>query len=290
MYLTLVCCDAVQEPLLQQPKRSCQQTACSDLTFPKTSTLDFLDQYDSSCWCDVEVSVGEACDIEKATTGQSNCDLWGKLRCQRITASHMPQILKRKAPVSLQFLRSIFTPKAFHTTATTYGLANEKTAKQQYLHHFPSHHFHDIGLIINPLFPFLAATPDARVCTELDTVIAEIKCPYSARDMTVEEACHQLQTFCLSYDENGCHLKHSHDYWYQIQGQLLVTGAPRCIFILFTHKSLHTEIIMPCKTTAQSMFDTLFNFYTQHGLHYLRSLSISDTGSLELTVYEDGDR
>ena len=165
-------------------------------------------------------------------------------------------------------------------------------ARQHYLAKFPSHHMHSIGLVINPHFPFLAASPDARVCTGAETVIAEIKCPFSARDLTVEEACSQRPDFCLTQDENGCHLKHSHEYWHQVQGQLMVTGASHCIFIVYTHKSLHTELIQPCAETMHTMFEALYHFYSQYGHKYIESLSHTHTsvtshtaGDLEMSVY-----
>lgn len=36
---------------------------------------------------------------------------------------------------------------------------------------------HDIGLVINPLFSFWGATPDAKFCENSETGIFEIKMP-----------------------------------------------------------------------------------------------------------------
>jgi len=198
----------------------------------------------------------------------------------------MSQIVNRKAAVTSKFIDSVFSNKTFHTTATTYGLANEKNAKQKYLERNPTHHLHDIGLVINPQYPFLAASPDARICTGADTIIAEIKCPYSARDMTIEEACQKLPNFCLAQNEDDAnfHLKKSHEYWTQIQGQLLITGAAQCMFIVYTRRSLHTELISPCNETMSSMFQTLYTFYDKYAR---RDKNGDNTGSLELVVYSE---
>ena len=52
--------------------------------------------------------------------------------------------------------------------------------------------------------------------------IAEYKNPYSARDLTLHEACHKIKSFCLEMHGNGqvrYSLKRQHDYYYQIQCQ-----------------------------------------------------------------------
>jgi len=50
-------------------------------------------------------------------------------------------------------------------------------------------HTHDIGQVFNPLFPYLGASPDGKVCDKSTTGIIEIKCPYTVRDKTLQEAC-----------------------------------------------------------------------------------------------------
>ncbi len=40
-------------------------------------------------------------------------------------------------------------------------------------------------------------------------------------------------------------LDKSHDYYIQVQGQLLVTGAPWCDFVVYTTKDMFIERILP---------------------------------------------
>ena len=51
------------------------------------------------------------------------------------------------------------------------------------------------------------------------------KCPYAARDITAIE---KVKLFCLQIDEaeDQISLKRSHNYFYQVQGQIMITGAP----------------------------------------------------------------
>lgn len=46
---------------------------------------------------------------------------------------------------------------------------------------------------INNAFPFLAATPDGKLCENGECGIVEIKCPYLARDLSISEACYQIK-------------------------------------------------------------------------------------------------
>ena len=54
------------------------------------------------------------------------------------------------------------------------------------------------------------------------------KCPYAARDITTIEAIEKVKLFCLEIDEgeDQISLKSSHNYFYQVQGQIMITGAP----------------------------------------------------------------
>ena len=84
--------------------------------------------------------------------------------------------------------------------------------------------------------------------------------------MTIAEAVQQLKhkNFCLEVTSNGYQLRTSHEYWYQVQGQLLVTGAPFCLFIVYTNKNLWSSVIQPDQYTMTSMLPKLARFYQAH--------------------------
>lgn len=78
----------------------------------------------------------------------------------------------------------------------------------------------------------LGASPDGLI-PELNAIV-EVKCPYSARDKTISEAC-ELKDFCLQSDTTGTlHLRDNHNYVNQIQGQMHITDTVKCFlwFIL----------------------------------------------------------
>ena len=54
----------------------------------------------------------------------------------------------------------------------------------------------DVGLLPQPDWPFLGATPDSVVCDNGQTGLLEIKCPFGARDMTVVQAAETIKDLC----------------------------------------------------------------------------------------------
>ena len=63
----------------------------------------------------------------------------------------------------------------------------------------------------------------------------EIKCPYTARNGLRKDAC-QRKDFFLAIDPatDAMQIKESHIHYAQIQGQLMLTGADFCEFIVYT--------------------------------------------------------
>ena len=60
---------------------------------------------------------------------------------------------------------------------------------------YSSRHIHKGGLIVNKEFAFLGASPDGKVCVNGQCGLVEIKCPLTARSMTISDACDTLRDF-----------------------------------------------------------------------------------------------
>jgi len=74
------------------------------------------------------------------------------------------------------------------------------------------------GLVINPSFPYLGASPDGIInCDCCGKGCLEIKCPH-----TLSEGG---ETRSMSYLFNG-HLSKNHQYYYQLQTEILL-----CLFV-----------------------------------------------------------
>ena len=102
--------------------------------------------------------------------------------------------------------------------------------------------------------PFLGASPDRVV--DNDTLL-EVKCPYTARNEVID----QTTIPYLSQGSNGLQLNKTHDYYYQVQGQLLCSDKQKCDFMVYTQKQF---IIIPIErdnSFISTMLTSLTNFY-----------------------------
>ena len=96
----------------------------------------------------------------------------------------------------------------------------------------------DCGLFVLPELPYLGATPDGIVVGE--NAIIEVKCPYTKRHEKIVPG--EGFSF-LEIVNDKVQLKRNHDYHYQVQGQMKISGYKFCYFIVFTFKDLHYEVI-----------------------------------------------
>lgn len=120
-------------------------------------------------------------------------------------------------------------------------------------------HIEPSGFFIYDKYPFLGASPDGLLG---DDGIVEVKCPANAANLTPAEAIDEKKIkFCNKDDSNKIKLKRNHSFYYQIQGQLQITGRKYCIFILWTLKGLLYEKIEKDDDFWKSIFSKLKDFY-----------------------------
>ena len=85
--------------------------------------------------------------------------------------------------------------------------------------------------------PLLACSPDGKVidtgCTKPYGLL-EVKCPETKFLVTPLEPCSDY--FCCEIIDGKCKLKVDHLYYAQVQGQMGITGAEWCNFVVFTKK------------------------------------------------------
>ena len=72
---------------------------------------------------------------------------------------------------------------------------------------------------------FLGASPDSVVQDNSGHVVklVEVECPHKARDKHIEELLDDT-SFCCCRQNNRISLKTNHDYYYQVQGQMSISG------------------------------------------------------------------
>lgn len=118
------------------------------------------------------------------------------------------------------------------------------------------------GLIINPLYPFIAASPDGISCCDCcGTRLLEIKFPYIIRNTSpVSDIAHRDHSYCLTKGlDQKVMLSRKHQYYSQIQCQLLVADMEMCDFVLET-KDMFVETIFMIKAMGIKLLVNLSHF------------------------------
>ncbi|XP_078274556.1 uncharacterized protein LOC144604216 [Rhinoraja longicauda] len=194
-------------------------------------------------------------NVEAHTRQRAKSNIWFRYRAGRITASKLKSACRTNAgaaAISLIKLVCDLDLCRFSTEATRWGCDHELQARQAYEDYMCTEHpgfiVKDAGLIINPKYPHLGATPDGLVqcaehcCGDERFGVCEIKCPF-CKDMSLMYAAEDKQ-FCLQ-DVNGeLHLSNEHAYYYQVQ--IFVLERSFCDFVVWTSDDVcpHIERIV----------------------------------------------
>ena len=121
------------------------------------------------------------------------------------------------------------------------------------------------GLIVNKDYPHLKTSPDGIVecmCCHCgkNKGLLEIKCPYKYRNETPLKAA-ENSDFCCVLANGKLKLKTSHNYFYQVQGQMAIAGMSWCDFYVWTLKGTSIERIYFDKDFWESVVEKLNVFY-----------------------------
>lgn len=105
--------------------------------------------------------------------------------------------------------------------------------------------------------------------------ILEVKCPFSAKEMTIPEAIEKLNDFCLEFQEfhgvKSYKLRENHQYHDQVQGQLHITGKSACDFMVWTPKDC--AIVRITKQLSwEDNISVLTDFYFDKFVPHLQQL------------------
>ena len=219
----------------------------------------------------LEVSQDEARKIERDTRDQRMSSTWFNVRRYRLTASNFGAVISRKPDTPPdKLVLQILRPTNFTSPAIQYGIQHEKLAVDAYVD-YQQHNGHpDIlvtqsGFIVNPLYPFLGASPDGTVydpSNEEDPFgFVEVKCPYSARDITPSAAAAESSFYCKLDSSGYVKLKHTHHYYAQVQGQMAIGDRPWCDFVIYTSKGISIERINFDRKYWEENLQKLVTFY-----------------------------
>ena len=237
----------------RKPSPPAFSIGCGDTSVFKPSPVTLPQEYR-------DLNIGYDCDVQKleiTRRQQANAKEWYEARKNRPTASNFGKVIHRKSAPSVQFLNNVFKIKDIYAPSLDYGKRHESVAKGKYLEKNRENHVHGCGFVVNKSFSFLGATPDGNLCDHGKSGIVEIKCPFSARNMKVDVACVEIRDFFMETVKGKVQLKTRDDYYAQVQGQLMITGAEFCEFIVYTQCDMAVEGITPDISFMTEMLEKL---------------------------------
>ena len=211
--------------------------------------------------------------IEKITQGQSDNPMWYKERYGRITASNakaycgskqnpgrlIAAVLQREKPSGERI--------PFHMRN---GLDNEDKAVELYLkQNTDKVSVRKCGLFVDTEHGQLAASPDRIGLLNDEQVIFEVKCLSASRSQTPWEAVvakQKVSHFAFKCVNNAIALKEKHQYHYQIQMQMGISGVKQCVVIIFTNEKSPVGVV-PVNFDLhfwKGMKEKLFDFHAAY--------------------------
>lgn len=210
---------------------------------------DDLDLLQNKLLDELKVNMLDANKIEENTRDQHNCNAWTEQRRYRFTASNFGKVCRRKRNHE-KFCNDMLDAKPFRSASTDHGIKYEAVALREYEKqmHIIGHpvKVERSGFFVSPKLFFLGCTPDGKVvdisCPEDQFGLVEIKCPSSKFGVTPAEACSDPH-FYLEIKDGKPKLKKDHIYYDQVQGQMALTGAKWCDFVVYTSRGLSIERI-----------------------------------------------
>ncbi|KAJ8889494.1 hypothetical protein PR048_008993 [Dryococelus australis] len=146
---------------------------------------------------------------------QSSCHMWNTERRKLLTASNFDRVCKMRATTSCKNLVHSISYANFSTKGTQYGIANEPVAKRK-----------------------MAEEHDGLACED---AIMEVKCPLSADKYEVRKMLSIMASYCPVVNRKVL-LERGSNYYYQVQGQLYITGRKNCYFMVYTSRWMTYEI------------------------------------------------
>ena len=206
------------------------------------------------------ISSEDIVKISDLTVGQRDNPAWHLARKGRLTASNFGVVLKAKRVTPSLLKRLLGEYDLSRVKAVQWGVNYEEepikafTSKTGKRVEDTGIWFHSSGI--------LGASPDGIVD---DQTVLEAKCPYTERNMTIEEAVQSLATFCLEKCESEqCYtLKKDHIYWHQVQGEMYFSQRKCCYFVVWTAKNSAVIRIERDDTWAANI-PLLTQFYFNH--------------------------
>lgn len=232
-----------------------------------------VDEYQFYNDCVAISTVKEQQEISRATVGQSSSSKWSEERSKRITASNFKCVATRKKVPYDNLVKKICAKPGqvnFSNKHTEWGKQAEPIALAQYKCELEGNGFivemQKMGLIVNPNFPYLGASPDMFVTLtkggEVSHGLVEVKSLSKNRNLTPCEAA-QIEKF-YSFNDDKLEISKEHAYYYQVQGQLAICNVDWCDFVVWTPCGIEVQRVYKDNVFWNSVLPKLSDFYFRH--------------------------
>jgi hypothetical protein len=154
---------------------------------------------------------------------------------------------------------NIYSPPTLTHNAVTHGRVHEQSAADEFVK-TTGKLISECGLFVSQEHPYLAASPDRTLKGE--DALVEIKCPFNGREKRVLPG----KDFSFLEMVGGqVQLKRSHDYYYQIVGQLAICKNKFCFFVVYTFSDIYIEKIDADQAFFENrMLPPLKEFFDNH--------------------------
>ena len=189
----------------------------------------------------------------------------------RLTASHFGAIVKITDRRDIfKFCEEMYDPKnLIKVPAIRHGLTYESVALKKFSE-MTGKKVLKSGFCIDPELPFLGASPDGFV--EGEDAVVEVKCPYQARNRKITPSALKHIPFLHEVDGKIC-VKKTHNYMYQIIGQMKLSKKSHGYFVVYTHEDLFYEkITLDEDFFTNNMLPKLKQFYDTEYCPYIASV------------------
>ena len=192
----------------------------------------------------LNVSETEAKNVEKLTRNQAESELWHYHRNGRVTGSKLREYTSKvhDGEIAGRTTSSAKTAlgyyKQFRTKDTQWGLDHEDSTCRLVFKKLGRTHksmtMRKCGVYISCHYPYMCATPDRIIeCKCCGQRTLEVKHPRKAKGKSISDYL-KCKGTCLREVNGVVSLKENHDYYYQVQAQMLVTGLRASVFCLNT--------------------------------------------------------
>ena len=161
----------------------------------------------------------------KGTEGQSESPLWHEIRAFRITGTSFKDYANHPEKMAA----ALWATKRdlSHLKSIKWGKEKEDVARKDY-EEKTGMKVTCCGIFVSRKCPVFAASPDGIVLCPNGRILIEIKCPFSLKDNDLSAP----QNLKCAFLDSSLSLKKSHQYFYQIQLGMYVTGCKLTHFIV----------------------------------------------------------